>query len=126
MPSAATYRDTSLIGHRRILNERWSAYLRGVAYIGDYEVPALSLGRGQRGGGVAHTPGGAPCDGAERKNAGLKPLSGFAASFAWNVCGIPIRSSTWGTASIVASGTTGRSLGQSIPYRTQAVCIPVA
>ena len=40
---AETYRDTSLIGHRRILNERWSSYLRGVAYTGDYEVPALSL-----------------------------------------------------------------------------------
>jgi integrase len=37
------YRDTSLIGHRRILNERWSSYLRGVDYTGLYEVPALSL-----------------------------------------------------------------------------------
>ena len=35
--------DTSLIGHRRILNEWWSSYLRGVAYTGDYEVPALLL-----------------------------------------------------------------------------------
>ena len=40
---AGTYRDTSLIAHRRILNERRSSYLRGVAYTGDYEVPALSL-----------------------------------------------------------------------------------
>ena len=40
---AETYRDTSLIGHRRILNERWSAFLRGVAYTGLYEVPGLSL-----------------------------------------------------------------------------------
>jgi hypothetical protein len=37
------YRDTSLIGHRRILNERWSCFLRGLAYDGPYEVPALSL-----------------------------------------------------------------------------------
>ena len=40
---AETYRDTSLIGHRRILNERWSSYLRGVAYTGLCEMPALSL-----------------------------------------------------------------------------------
>jgi integrase len=38
-----TYRDTSLIGHRRILNERWSSYLRDVAYTGLCEVTALSL-----------------------------------------------------------------------------------
>jgi integrase len=37
------YRDTSLIGHRSILNERYAAYLAGVAYNGPYEVPALSL-----------------------------------------------------------------------------------
>jgi integrase len=37
------YRDTSLISHRRILNERWSSYVRGVAYTGLFEVPALSL-----------------------------------------------------------------------------------
>jgi integrase len=40
---AETYRDTSLIAHRRILNERWSCFLRGVAYTGGFEVPALSL-----------------------------------------------------------------------------------
>ena len=40
---AETYRDTSLIGHRHILNERWSSYLRGVAYTGPYAVPALLL-----------------------------------------------------------------------------------
>ena len=40
---AETYRDTSLIGHRRILNERWPCFLRGVAYTGDFEVPALSV-----------------------------------------------------------------------------------
>ena len=40
---AEVYRDTGLINHRRILNERWSSYLRGVAYTGLYEVPALSL-----------------------------------------------------------------------------------
>jgi hypothetical protein len=40
---AETYRDTSLIAHRRILNERWSSYLRGVDYTGLFEVPALSL-----------------------------------------------------------------------------------
>ena len=40
---AETYRDTSLIGHRRILNERWSAFLTSVAYTGPYEVPGLSL-----------------------------------------------------------------------------------
>jgi integrase len=34
---------TSLIGHRRILNERWSAFLTSVAYTGPYEVPGLSL-----------------------------------------------------------------------------------
>ena len=38
---AETYRDTSLIGHRRILNERWSSYLRGVAYTGPYAVPVV-------------------------------------------------------------------------------------
>jgi integrase len=37
------YRDTSLISHRRILNERYVAMLTGVAYNGPYEVPALSL-----------------------------------------------------------------------------------
>jgi hypothetical protein len=38
-----SYRDTGLVRHRRILNERWSCFLRGVAYAGPYEVPALSL-----------------------------------------------------------------------------------
>jgi hypothetical protein len=38
-----TYRDTSLIAPRRILNERWSSHFRGMAYEGLYEVPALSL-----------------------------------------------------------------------------------
>jgi hypothetical protein len=38
---AETYRDTSLIGHRRILNEQWSSYLRGVAYTGPYAVPVV-------------------------------------------------------------------------------------
>jgi integrase len=37
------YRDTSLIGHRRILNERWSSYLRGVAYNGLIAVPDVML-----------------------------------------------------------------------------------
>ena len=33
----------SLIGHRRILNERYVSFLTGVAYTGPYEVPALTL-----------------------------------------------------------------------------------
>jgi integrase len=40
---AEAYRDTSLINHRRILNERYCAFLTGVTYSGAYEVPALSL-----------------------------------------------------------------------------------
>ena len=40
---AEAYRDTGLVAHRRLLNERWSAFVRGVAYTGLYEVPALSL-----------------------------------------------------------------------------------
>jgi integrase len=40
---AEAYRDTGLVRHRRILNERWSSYLRGVAYTGDFAVPALTL-----------------------------------------------------------------------------------
>lgn len=44
------YRDTGLLQHRRILAERWSAYLRGVPYAGPYGAqdamtpPALSAG----------------------------------------------------------------------------------
>lgn len=34
---AETYRDTSLLDHRRILNERYSAFVRGVPYIGRFE-----------------------------------------------------------------------------------------
>lgn len=49
---AKTYRDTSLIGHRRILNERWSCFLRGVAYKATTRCPPVA-GRGQHGGGVA-------------------------------------------------------------------------
>jgi integrase len=40
---AETYRDTSLIGHRRLLNERYSSYLRGVPYTGLFAVPDLTL-----------------------------------------------------------------------------------
>ena len=40
---AETYRDTSLIGHRRILNERWCAFLTGVAYTGRFEAPDITL-----------------------------------------------------------------------------------
>jgi hypothetical protein len=37
------YRDTSLIGHRRILNERYVSFLTGVAYTGCFEAPGLPL-----------------------------------------------------------------------------------
>lgn len=33
-----TYRDTNLIGHRRILAERWGCFLRSVEYVGPYFV----------------------------------------------------------------------------------------
>ena len=39
---AVRSRDTSLIGHRRILNERYVAVPTGFAYTGPYEVPGLT------------------------------------------------------------------------------------
>jgi integrase len=38
-----SYRDTSLLAHRRILAERYAAFLTGVAYTGRYEASPMSL-----------------------------------------------------------------------------------
>lgn len=40
---AEVYRDTTLIGHRRILAERWACYLHGRTYTGPVAAPLLRL-----------------------------------------------------------------------------------
>jgi hypothetical protein len=38
-PTSEAYRDTSMVGHRRILADRFAAFLRGLAYVGPVCVP---------------------------------------------------------------------------------------